>query len=436
MKTVAFVPVKANSERVYSKNIQILDGEYLFKRKLRQLLECEEIDEVWLDSESDYIHNLAKDLPIKHHYRDPSLASNDTDGHKLFANQSTVTRADIVVQVLCTGPFIDAKVIDPALRQLKESGKSSSLVAVTREKLYLWEEKNGPLYGDVIPNSVDLPDHIIESMCLYAVKTNGKPVSKRYTTDVILYPLTSMQAMDINTNEDLELARIICAGQRAQRIQQLKILSKAISSCLLSDICKEHGISHFLSPKIKSLNGGSFLGYAKTLKLKELEESQKDPSKKDWEGIFDALGSYQFIEPGDVIMVSSDVKNKAYFGDLNAHFAYRNGAVGVIIDGYTRDVERVSQLGLPVFAHGRTSDDIRYEGTLECMNMPIVINDVTIRNNDMIFADQDGVIAIPHEKWDFILSEVKLAMKKEMLVKFEATFGGDPFKILDEIGLF
>lgn len=434
MKTVAFVPVKANSKRVYSKNIQILDGEYLFKRKLRQLLECKEIDEVWLDSESDYIHDLAKDLPIKHHYRDPSLASNDTDGHKLFSNESTITYADIVVQVLCTGPFIDAKVIDPALRQLKES-KSTSLVAVTKEKLYLWDGTS-PMYGESIPNSVDLPDHTIESMCLYAVKTDGKAVSKRYTSDVILYPLTSMQAMDINTEEDLEFARIICAGQRAQRTQQLKILSKTISSCLLSDICKENGIAHFLSSEIKSLNGGSFLGYAKTLKLKELEETQKDPRKKDWEGIFDALDSYQFIEPGDVIIVSSDVKNKAYFGDLNAHFAYRNGAVGVIIDGHTRDVERVSQLGLPVFAHGRMSDDIRYEGTLECMNMPIVVNGVTIRNNDIIFADQDGVIFIPHEKWDFVLSEVKLAMKKELLVKFEATFGGDPFEILNEIGTF
>ena len=434
MKTVAFVPAKGTSERIKNKNLQILDGEYLFKRKLKQLLACDEIDEVWLDSECQEIHRLASDLPIKHHYRDPSLANNATDGHTMFANESQVTEADIVVQVLCTAPFIDKTVIDPALLALKNSDKTS-LVAVSEQKLYLWED-NKPIYGSTIPNSVDLPVHTIEAMSFYAVKTNNKPVQKRYTTDALLWPVTPLQLVDINNQEDLDFAKDICAGQRAKKVQQLKMLSKSISSCLLSDICKEHGIDHFLSSKIKSMNNGTFLGYAKTLKLKALPEHEKDPKQKHWEGIFDALGSYQFVAPGDVIIVSTDVKDKAYFGDLNAHFAYRSGAVGVVVDGQTRDVDRVTQMGLPLFAHGRMPNDIRYEGTLEEMNMPVVINGITVRNNDIIFGDPDGVVCIPADKWAFVFEEVKEALKKEMLVKFEATFGSDPFDVLNNVGLF
>ena len=433
-KVVAFVPAKGTSERIKGKNLRILDGEYLFKRKLRQLLECKEIDEVWLDSESDEIHKLSSDLPIKHHYRNPALANNQTDGHAMFANESNVANADIVVQVLCTAPFIDKDVIDPALRQLKESN-STSLVAISKQKLYLWEN-NSPLYGEKIPNSVDLPVHYIEAMSFYAVKTNRKPVKKRYTNNVILYPVTPLQMIDINNQEDLDLAKDICAGQRAKKVQQLKMLSKSISSCLISDICKEHGIDHFLSSKIKSMNNGTFLGFAKTLKLKALSEEEKNPKLKHWEGIFDALGSYEFITPGDVIIVSTDVKDKAYFGDLNAHFAYRSGAVGIVVDGPTRDVDRVTQIGLPLFAHSRMSDDIRYEGTLEEMNMPVKINGINIRNNDMIFGDPDGVVCVPADKWPLVFEEVKKALKKEMLVKFEATFGSDPFDVLNNIGLF
>lgn len=428
MKTIAFVPAKGKSERIENKNKQILDGEYLFKRKLRQLLDCKEIDEVWLDSEDKDIHELAQDLPIKHHYRDPALADNNTDGHQMFANESKITSADIIVQVLCTAPFVDKNVIDPALKKLKASDKTS-LVAVTEQKLYLWEDGK-PLYGEKIPNSVDLPTHIIESMSFYAVKTKQQAVDKRYTNDAILYPLKTIESVDINNNDDLKLAQTICAGQRAKRIQQLKILSKSISSCLISDVCKEHGVKHFLSKDIKLLNTGSFLGYAKTLKLKKLDQP------KEWEGIFDALGSYSFVEPGDVIVVSTDVQDKAYFGELNAHFAYRNGAVGVVVDGKTRDVDRVTQIGLPLCAHGRQSDDIRFEGTLETMNMPISINNVTVRNNDLIFGDADGVVCIPAEKWNFILNHVKKALKKEMLVKLEATFGEDPFEVLNKIGTF
>ena len=433
-KVVAFVPAKGTSERIKNKNMQILDGEYLFKRKLRQLLECDEIDEIWLDSESEEIHNLASDLPIKHHKRDPSLSTNSTDGHSMFANESKLTEADIVVQVLCTAPFIDKEVIDPAIKKLKESN-ATSLVAVSEQKLYLWEDGK-PTYGDKIPNSIDLPIHYIEAMSFYAVKTNKQPVKKRYTDHVILYPVTPLQLVDINAQEDLDFAKDICAGQRAKKVQQLKMLSKIISSCLLSDICKEHGIKHFLSSEIKSMNNGTFLGYAKTLKLKELPDDEKDPSLPHWEGIFDALGSYQFVAPGDAIVVSTDVKDKAYFGDLNAHFAYRSGAVGVVVDGATRDVDRVTQLGMPLFAHTRMPDDIRYEGTLEEMNMPVEINGVIVRNNDIIFGDPDGVVCIPAEKWPVVLEGAKKAVKKEMLVKFEATFGSEAFDVLNNVGLF
>lgn len=434
LKTVAFVPAKGTSERIKNKNMQILDGEYLFKRKLRQLLECKEIDEVWLDTESNEMHDLTSDLPIKHHYRDPKLANNQTDGHAMFANESRITDADIVVQVLCTAPFIDKDVIDPALKQLKESNATST-VAVSNQKLYLWEN-NKPAYGNTIPNSVDLPNHTIEAMSFYAVKTFNKSISTRYTDNVILYPVTPLQLIDINNQEDLDLARDICAGQRAKKVQQLQMLSKTFSSCLLSDICKENKIDHFLSSKIKSMNNGTFLGFAKTLKLKELSEEEKDPKLSHWEGIFDALGSYEFIAPGDVIIVATDVKDKAYFGDLNAHFAYRSGAVGVVVDGPTRDVDRVTQLGLPLFAHTRMPDDIRYEGTLEEMNMPVVVNGVTVKNNDMIFGDPDGVVCIPADKWPLVFEEAKKSLKKEMLVKFEATFGSNPFDVLNNIGLF
>ena len=35
-----------------------------------------------------------------------------------------------------------------------------------------------------------------------------------------------------------------------------------------------------------------------------------------------------------------------------------------------------------------------------------------------------------------VFEEVKQALKKEMLVKFEATFGSDPFDVLNNVGLF
>jgi len=426
-KTAIFVPAKGQSERIANKNLTILDGEYLFKRKLHQVLQCSEVDEVWIDSECDNIHQLCSDLPVKHLYRNKELANNKTDGHEMFANQTRHTDADIVVQVLCTAPFLDANTIDQALKKFKESSHTS-LVATNTQKIYEW--KNGtPTYGDRIPNSKDLPGTVAESMSFYAVKTGGQAVQKRFTDNVMLYELTPLQNIDINNKEDLELAKVICAGQRSFKTQQLKLLSKVITSPMLSDICKEMNIKHFLSDKIKPQSKGKFLGYAKTLQLETLKD-------ENWKGIFDALQSYDFIVPGDVIVVATDVPEKAYFGDLNAIFAIREGAVGVVVDGHTRDTDRVSAMGLPVYAHGNRADDIRFEGTVKQMNSKVKINNVSVRNNDIIFADTDGVICVPQQKWNVVLSKLKDKLKTEMTVKLEATFGSDPTQVLNDVGEF
>ena len=432
-KTAAVVPAKGTSLRVPNKNIQIIDGEYLFKRKLIQLLKCSEIDEVWLDSDDKHIHSLASDLPIKHLHREKTLADNSTDGHEVFSNESRHIKADILVQALCTAPFVDKEVIDPAILALKNSQKSS-LVLISEPKIYEWID-NKPSYGmGRIPNSTDIVSKQIESMGLYAVKTNNKQVEKRFTEDVLLYPVDVHKTIDINNMNDLA-CRTICSGKRNKTVNKFKMLSKSISSCLISDICKSYMIPHFLGNKIRPLCAGSFMGFAKTLKLRALTEQEK-ADKEKWKGIFDAIESYDFIQSGDVIIVENDVKNKAYFGDLNAHFAYRNGAIGVVIDGVTRDIERVSALKLPVYAHGNQPDDIRYEGTLEAINKPITINGITIRNNDIIFADNDGVVCLSQDNLDMIFSELKRSLKTEMMVKLEAIFDAEPKSILENIGLF
>jgi CMP-N-acetylneuraminic acid synthetase len=106
-RIAAFVPAKGTSERIANKNVAILDGDHLFRRKLKQLLACPLIDEVWLDTESDALAALAADLPVRRLKRPEALASNACDGHALFAWEcGAVEPADIYIQALCTAPFV------------------------------------------------------------------------------------------------------------------------------------------------------------------------------------------------------------------------------------------------------------------------------------------------------------------------------------------
>jgi regulator of RNase E activity RraA/CMP-N-acetylneuraminic acid synthetase len=412
MKIVAFVPAKGSSERVSSKNLRILDGEYLYRRKLRQLLAVPLIDEVWLDTESEDLIEKASDLPIKVLKRNPDLATNATDGHEMFENECRhVPDADIVIQALCTAPFVDEKTIGKGIEKLLSEPDKDSLIGVIRGKQYLWEG-NDPVYGrGRVPNSVDLPETNIEAMSLYMVRNTSPDFpQKRFGRAPVFLDLNALEAIDINYLEDLELAEMVCSGRRMTEANYFRILRHNLSSSIISDVTKEMGHDFMLDRELHPVSNGKMLGRVRTLQLGALEEDEKDIRTSDaWKGIYNALDSYKFVRSGDVIVVENEVPDRAYFGDLNCHLAMRSGAVGVLVDGVTRDVEDVRAMGLPVYARGAWSNDIKYEGTTLSYNMPVSVGGVVARNDDVIFADSEGVLIIPCDLWPEVL-EKSLAM--------------------------
>jgi regulator of RNase E activity RraA/CMP-N-acetylneuraminic acid synthetase len=430
-KVVAFVPAKGASERIANKNLAILDGEYLFKRKLRQLLDCPQIDEVILDTEDDGLAALAADLPVRRLKRPPELASNATDGHALFAWECAQVPADIYVQTLCTAPFVEAATLARALAALDASPAHDSLVAVTQAKQYLWQG-GAPAYGrGRIPNSVELPPTVIESMSMYIVRGDGRAPVRRFGERPLLFDLSPTEAVDVNWPQDLELAETIAAGARARDNLALAALRPYLSTPMLSDITRELGMQVALPPQIHAASPGArFFGRAKTLMLDAPREGES------WRGIYDALKSYAFVRPGDVILVENRVPGHAYFGNLNAQLAMRAGAVGAVIDGVTRDRAAVEALGFPVFARGHTCVDIKFKGVMRAMNMPITIGDVRVENGDFVLADGDGVVVVARRDWPRVHEAALAVIEKEWQVGRAVALGTGAQAIYDQLGEF
>lgn len=438
MNIVAFIPAKGCSQRVPGKNRAILDGDHLFKRKLRQALGCSAITEVCLDTEDPSLAALADDLPISWLERPETLASNATDGHEMFAWECQQRPdADLWVQLLCTAPFITADTITRAIDALLANPDADSLVGVSRAKQYCWQG-NAPDYLDAsgrIPNSINLPDTVAEAMSLYIVRgTKGRALpTARYGTNPILFELDPIEQVDINTHSDLHVAECIAAGQRAAEANRFRAISGHFSSTVLADICKEMGIEAVLPASIRPTSGGSLMGRAKTLQLAKIGA---DAEGDAWKGIYGALGSYEFVRQGDVIMVANEVPGRAYFGDLNAGLAIRAGAVGAVIDGVTRDTSDVRRLGLPVYAHSSHCNDIKFEGTLQHMNKPIQIGNVTICNDDVVFADEDGVVVIPQGCWAEVEERSWEVLANEAQIRISAARGLEISEILNNFGSF
>lgn len=390
MKVVAFLPAKGTSSRIESKNMKLLNGKPLFLHTLEKLLECDFIDEVYLDSEADEILNYAKYLkyiPLK---RDPALADNNTDGHQMFYNEVKQVEADIYIQILCTSPFITPNTIKKGVEILKNNGEFDSVILVKKEKEYLWEN-NQPTYDKFhIPNSNTLPDTIIESMGLYIVRRESALRTKmRYGDNVYMLTADAVETIDVNYPDEFRLAEYIMRGLSERENSKMRTWSKFLKSSVLSDILYEMGIPSTITTLKANLVGKKIFGRANTLKIRALRDGE------DYRGIYDGLKTYERITPGEVIVVENSVENRAYFGELNANLAIRAGAVGTIVSSVTRDIEEVNLLDYPVYSKGYCCADVKGVATVEGHQVPIQIDGISINPGDLIFADCCGIVRIP-----------------------------------------
>lgn len=438
MRVYAFVPAKGTSERVHNKNIRFLDGERLFIRALKKLLQCNEIDEIFLDTESDEMYKMADYLPIRFLKRDINLADKNTDGHKMLLNEiNTVPDADIYVQLLCTSPFIEPETIDNAIRILKNSDDYDSAVLMKKDKFYFWE--NGqPVYDKKhIPNSKDLPETLIESMGLYVIKKDAAlKYQRRYGEKPLFVYGKLRELIDVNTDEDFEFAENFSQGLKRKENKKLALIKHFVTSAALSDIIDDINIeqnticgmvTNGFKPNIKN---SKLFGRAATLRLRKLREGEK------FQGIYKALESYDSICENDIIIVENELSEYAYFGDLNARLAIRAGASGAIINGATRDKKMTEILGFPVFAKSYNSQDVRRRATLDYYDKPVNISGVTVNPNDLIFIDEGAMVVIYREYEQEIIKRVLNTFLTEQNIVENILSNKDVFKIVNSNGYF
>lgn len=86
----------------------------------------------------------------------------------------------------------------------------------------------------------------------------------------------------------------------------------------------------------------------------------------------------------------------ALWGELMSLRATKLGAVGAVLDGYSRDTKGILEQGFPCFSRGRYAQDQGPRGKVVDFRVPIEMDGgVRIETGDIIFGDIDGVCVIP-----------------------------------------
>jgi 4-hydroxy-4-methyl-2-oxoglutarate aldolase len=119
--------------------------------------------------------------------------------------------------------------------------------------------------------------------------------------------------------------------------------------------------------------------------------------------------------PGDVLVIDVGQEHEAgYWGEVLSCAAKARGIRGVVVDGGVRDVNRLVDIGVPVFARRAcmrgTTKLVEGAGRL---GETATIGKVEVRRGDMIVADSDGVLAIAAEHIDDVLARARKRLKSE-----------------------
>ncbi len=154
----------------------------------------------------------------------------------------------------------------------------------------------------------------------------------------------------------------------------------------------------FLSPQIQPLRDDMVLiGRAMTvLEADVFGENITDsanPMMKQSFGLM--LQALDDLKPGEIYVATGASPNYALWGELMSTRAMKLGAVGAVVDGYSRDTRGILALNFPVFSHGRYAQDQGPRGKVIDYRCPIEINGVRITPGDILFGDLDGVCVIP-----------------------------------------
>lgn len=120
-------------------------------------------------------------------------------------------------------------------------------------------------------------------------------------------------------------------------------------------------------------------------------------------------------QPGAIIVADvSGAYEWGYWGEILSCAAAARGIAGVVINGCVRDIARLPEVGIPVFARGSAirGTDKHPDGT-GAINGDLVVGDIVVHSGDWVVGDDDGVVAILKEDLATVVAAGKSRIEKE-----------------------
>lgn len=225
-KTVALLPMKANSERVKGKNFREFCGKPLFRWMLDTLLEVDEIDTVVINTDARHIlaDNGLVDRPrVMIRDRKPEICGDFVSMNRVIEDDIANVEAEVYLMTHTTNPLMSADTVRRALAAFREgraAGRADSLFTVDKVQTRFYRADGSAVNHDPdnLVRTQDLEPWYEENSNLYIFTRDSFAATQaRIGRRPMMYEGPAFESIDIDTPEDWDFAVVAAQYMQSRR---------------------------------------------------------------------------------------------------------------------------------------------------------------------------------------------------------------------------
>lgn len=208
-KVSALIAVRSGSVRVKNKNIRTFNDSTLLELKIKQLQSVKEIKDVVVNSNSDEMLSIAKNLGAKTVKRDDYYASNTISMSSVFEHMAKNMDCENILYANCTNPLVSTNSYSDAIRIfLNNTSVYDSLGSCHDIKEFLYLDGKALNYDPMNqPRSQDLPNIVALNFAISIISRSNMIKFKNIIGhNPYFYKLNEVESVDIDTPLDFFIA--------------------------------------------------------------------------------------------------------------------------------------------------------------------------------------------------------------------------------------
>ena len=129
------------------------------------------------------------------------------------------------------------------------------------------------------------------------------------------------------------------------------------------------------------------------------------------------------LRSGEIYLATGSAMNCANWGEIMTAAARARGALGAVVNGLHRDTPKVLEQDFPVFSRGPFAQDSAPRMKVVDFRCFVEIDGVPVHPGDLVFGDRDGVLVIPQELVEDVVTRALAKARTEKLVRQEIERG-------------